>query len=160
VVVVEKPAESAEAELSKWFPEWSRTLCLPEVDRLQRGWNAPIYAFFKANPDIDYIDGRRVHVFTCIAKTCKAKGKFPRRINRFIDKGDASSTSNLRKHAKICWGDDIVKAADETKDAKLARAIVVKSGLCNRSITEMFERAKGQGAVTYSHTQHTKTETK
>jgi hypothetical protein len=81
-------------------------------------------------------------------------------VNRYVDKGDASSTSNLRKHAKLCWGDDVVKAADETKDAKLARGIVAKSGMGNASITAMFERAKNKGVVTYSHTQHTKTETK
>jgi hypothetical protein len=81
-------------------------------------------------------------------------------VNRFFDKADASSTSNLRKHAKGCWGDEVVKAADETKDVKVARGIVAKSGLGNASITAIFERAKGKGAVTYSHTQHTKTETK
>jgi hypothetical protein len=81
-------------------------------------------------------------------------------VNCFVDKADASSTSNLRKHAKICWGDEVVKAADETKDLTRARAIVAKSGLGNASITAMFERAKGKGAVTYSHTLHTKTETK
>lgn len=53
-----------------------------------------------------------------------------------------------------------MKAADETKDVKLARGIVAKSGLGNASITAMFERAKGKGVVTYSHRQHTKTETK
>jgi hypothetical protein len=157
---VELPAESAEAELSQLFPEQICIICLPEVERLQRGWNAPIYSFFKADPDIEYFNGRRAHVFSCIAQTCKAKGKSPRQVNRFVDKGDASSTSNLRKHAKICWGDDNVKAADDTKDVKLARGIIAKSGLANASITAMFERAKGKGAVTYSHTQHTKTETK
>ena len=81
-------------------------------------------------------------------------------MNRFqvVDKNDASSTSNLCKHAKICWGDDVVKLADETKDAKLARGIVAKSWMGNASITAMFERAKDKGIVTYSYTQHTKTE--
>jgi uncharacterized glyoxalase superfamily protein PhnB len=113
-----------------------------------------------ADPDIQYFNDRRAHVFSCIAQVCKGKGKSSRHVNRFVDKGDASSTSNLRKHAKICWGDDIVMAADATKDVKLARSVVAKSGLGNASITAMFERAKDQGAVTYSHRQHTKTETK
>jgi len=52
---------------------------------------------------------------------------------------DVSSTSNLRKYAKICWGDDVVKAADEMKDLTHAQAIVAKSGLGNASITAMFE---------------------
>ena len=53
-----------------------------------------------------------------------------------------------------------MKAVDATKDVKLARSVVAKSGLGNASITALFERAKNQGAVTYSHRQHTKTETK
>ena len=101
-----------------------------------------------------------MHVFSCLAKSCKGKGKSLRSVNRYVDKSDVSLTSNLRKHANICWGDDVVKAADETKDLTRARAIVAKSGLGNASITAMFERAKGKGMVTYSHMQHTKTETK
>jgi hypothetical protein len=53
-----------------------------------------------------------------------------------------------------------MKAVDETKDLMHAQAIVAKSRLGNALITAMFEQAKGKGAVTYSHTQHTKTETK
>jgi hypothetical protein len=136
------------------------TICLPDAERLIRGWNAPIYAFFVAVPEIEYYSGRRIHVFWCLAKTCQGKGKTPRCVNRFFDKGDASSTSNLRKHAKKCWGDDVVKLADETKDVNLARDIVAKSGMGNAMITTMFERKKSKGVVTYSHTQHTKTETK
>ena len=119
-----------------------------------------IYAFFKALPEIKYFNGQQVHVFSCLAKACKGKGKSLRCVNHFFDKGDASSTSNLRKHAKVCWGDDVVKAADETKDIKLAHGIVTQSGLCDTSITAIFECAKGKGAVNYSHRQHTKTETK
>ena len=113
-----------------------------------------------ADPAIETLNGRRAHVFSCIAESCKGKGKSPRLVNRFVDKHDAKSMSNLRKHAKKCWGEDVVKAADETKDINLARGIVAKSGLGNPKITAMFERVKGKGAVTYSHTQHTKTETK
>ena len=65
-----------------------------------------------------------------------------------VDKADASLTSNLQKHAKICWGDNVVKAADEAKDIKLACGVVAKSGLGDPSITAMFERAKGKGIVT------------
>jgi hypothetical protein len=72
-------------------------------------------------------------------QACKGKGKCPRQVNHFVDKGDVSSTSNLRKHAKKCWGEDTVKAADETKDIKRARDILAKSGLANASITAMFE---------------------
>ena len=65
----------------------------------------PFNAFFGAVPEIEYFSRRRVHVFSCLVKTCKGKGKTPRCVNHFFDKGDASSTSNLHKHTKHCWGD-------------------------------------------------------
>jgi len=80
-----------------------------------------------------------VHIFSCLAKSCKGKGKSLRSVKCYVDKSDVSSTSNLHKHAKICWGDDVVKAMDEMKDLVHAQAIVVKLGLGNASITAMFE---------------------
>ena len=38
-------------------------------------------------------------------------------VRWYQDKGDANSTSNLRKHAKRCWGDDVVIAADDVGNA-------------------------------------------
>ncbi|KAF8163030.1 hypothetical protein B0H34DRAFT_672127 [Crassisporium funariophilum] len=72
-----------------------------ELERLSKEWNSPIYAFFKPIPLIEYIKERRVHVFKCGAKHCMGK-------------------SNLRKHAKICWGEEAVAAADLTRDARAA----------------------------------------
>ena len=123
-------------------------------------WNAPIYAFFNATPMIQYTNGRRSHVFECLAKNCRGKGRDQRCVNRFLDKKDAKSTSNLRKHAKICWGEETVEAADETRDVNLAKKIVAKHGsLKDGSLTTVFER-NGKGKVSYSHRQHTKAETK
>ena len=45
-----------------------------------------------------------------------------------------------------------MKSADETKDLKIARSIVAKSGMGNAMKTAMFERAEKKGVVTYSHT--------
>ena len=70
-------------------------------------WNSPIYAFFHPIPTIGYKDGRRYHEFHCFASTCSKS------VHQFLDKKDAGSTSNLHKHAKICWGLDTVKAAME-----------------------------------------------
>jgi hypothetical protein len=103
-------------------------------------------------PDIEYVTGRRCHVFQCGAKSCK------QRIRRFLDKRDAGSTSNLRKHAISCWGEASVTAIvalADIKDARESVASLKESG----SITAAFEK-KGKGKVTYSHRQHTKTETK
>ena len=83
-----------------------------------------------------------------------------RHVRRYLDTSDGKSTSNLRRHAKICWGDDIVAGADAAKAHGAAREVVEKSlTIPDRSIAAMFERVKGDGKVTtYSHKQHTRTE--
>jgi hypothetical protein len=98
-------------------------------------------------------------VFECFAKSCKGKGKYPRRVNRFLDKADAKSTGNLRKHAKVCWGDDTVRAGDDTKDIVAAREAVKKNKLKDGTLTAVFHRL-GKGKVPYSHRQHMKAETR
>ena len=61
---------------------------------------------------------------------------------------------------KMCWGEEAVSAADNTKDLDGAHTILAKSGLKkNRSITEAFDHI-GKEKVTYSHRQHTYTETR
>ncbi|KAF8869378.1 hypothetical protein BD779DRAFT_1614497 [Infundibulicybe gibba] len=114
-----------------------------ELERLTKDWNAPIYAFYYPILDIGYEKGCRYHKFRCGAKGCK-KG-----VCRYLDKSDAKSTSNMRKHAKSCWG--LETDANEVRDT----AASLKDG----SITATFERI-GKGKVTYSHQQHTKAETK
>jgi hypothetical protein len=120
-------------------------------------WTSPIYVFFKTKPRIEYIDDRKAHVFQCASGRCK--GRNGRDVRRYQDKGDRNSTSNLRKHAKICWGEDAVASADSTCDVEAAREVLIKSGLRDRSITGEFERI-GKGKVTFSTRQHTKTETR
>jgi hypothetical protein len=107
-------------------------------------------------PLIDYVEGRRCHAFQCLAKICKQKS---RSVRRYLDTGDAKSTSNLRKHAKKCWGDAVVASADKAKTAREVRDTNIKGYLNPQSITAAFER-KGKGKVTYSHRQLTKTESK
>lgn len=82
-----------------------------------------------------------------------------RHVRRYLDTTDGKSTGNLRRHAKICWGEEAVAAADAAKLHGAAREIVEKSmRMPDGSITAMFERLKGSGKVTYSHKQHTKAE--
>ena len=114
-------------------------------------WNSPIYAFFHPIPAIGYQEGRRYHEFHCFASACRKS------VRRYLDKKDAGSTSNLHKHAKICWGSDTVKVAMGTKNASEARQILAQSK--DGSIAAAFQ-IKGKGKVTYSHRQHTRTETK
>lgn len=114
--------------------------------------------FFRRAPRIEYVDNRRVHIFECAASHCK--GKHGRDVRRFLDTGDAKSTGNLRRHAKACWGDDAVSAADNTNNLDAARTILAKSGLKrDGSITSAFERI-GKEKVSYSHRQYTYTETR
>jgi hypothetical protein len=115
-----------------------------------------VYAFFRPVPDIEYVDGHRCHIFQCAAKSCKQK---LRGVRRYLDKGDANSTSNMHKHAKRCWGDDIVASADQAKNVNQVHATTVKRILDPQSITAAFER-QGKGKVTYSHRQHTKTKSR
>lgn len=115
-----------------------------------------MYVFFKQTPSIEYIKDRHVHVFECAATNCMGKGN-GRMVRRYLDTGDAKSTSNLRKHAKICWGEEAVAAADNTKNVGAAREALGKMNLVNGSITAAFERA-AKGKITYSHRQHTATE--
>ena len=120
---------------------------------LSKDWNPPVYAFHQPVPEIGYEEGRRYHSFRCAARSCK------HRIRRYLDKKDRKSTGNLRKHAKSCWGAEAVEAVETVKTAAKACEHVVKPLQTNGSITAVFERTK-KGNITYSHRQHTKTETK
>lgn len=105
-------------------------------------------------PTIDYIGDRKAHVFECAARNCHCKNRF---VRRFLDKGDAKSTSNLRRHAKVCWGEEAVTAADSTRDVGTAREALKNHKGVDGSITALFQRV-AKGKVTYSHRQHTKVE--
>jgi hypothetical protein len=120
---------------------------------LKKDWKAPIYAFFKPIPNIGHENGRRYHEFICAAHGCLKK------IRRFLDKKDAKSTGNMRKHVKLCWGADAIDAADGTKNATEAHNTVIKPLTRDGSISAVFKRI-GMEKVTYSHRQHTKVETK
>lgn len=78
-------------------------------------------------------------------------------MRRYQDKGDANSTSNLRKHAKKCWTEDVIATADRAKTADDIRGTALGGNLSAQTITAVFER-QGKGKITYSHKQHTKTE--
>ena len=109
-------------------------------------------------PLIDYVKDRRVHVFICGAQPCKGNGKYGQQVRRYLDTGDKKSTSNLRRHARGCWGDEVVKAADNTKDVFAAREAMAKVMKRDGSITSAFERIGKQNQITYSHRQHTSAE--
>ncbi|KAH9916622.1 uncharacterized protein BXZ73DRAFT_2163, partial [Epithele typhae] len=118
-------------------------------------WNSPIYGFFKPIPKIVDVGGRRVHIFECGAKGCKCNKKF---INRFLNTADATSTGNMFRHARVCWGEEAVNHTIKNRMTPgEVRQHFVKNASENGDITTFFER-KGKGPVTYSHRQHTRTE--
>ncbi|KAG1842422.1 hypothetical protein F4604DRAFT_1938803 [Suillus subluteus] len=94
-----------------------------ELKQMMKDWNSPIYAFYGPTPTIVDVNGRRAHVFKCSAKGCKVN------VHRFLDKKDARSMGNMRKHVKICWGEEVLQAADEAKDATEVRTKIVASVL-------------------------------
>ena len=76
-------------------------------------------------------------------------------VRHYLDMGDAKSTGNLRKHAKVCWEEETVATADQTRHVEAAREALKKRK--DGSITEAFEQV-ARGKVSYSHRQHTTTE--
>ncbi|KIK71781.1 hypothetical protein PAXRUDRAFT_181890 [Paxillus rubicundulus Ve08.2h10] len=119
---------------------------------LQKDWTSLVYAFFNLIPTICGIDGRCVHEFACSVCGCKVK------VHQYLDTKDARSTGNMRKHVKLCWGTEVLDAADNAKDASEVRTNIVGSIQQTGSIVAAFER-KGKGKITYGHRQHTRTET-
>ena len=120
---------------------------------MSKDWKSPVYAFYELLVGIKYVGGQRCHAFKCAALSCQYT------VRRFLNTKDKSSTGNLVKHIKTCWGNKVWAAASECRDASEAWNAIVKLFAKSGSITASFER-KGKGAVTYSHRQHTKTQTK
>ena len=83
------------------------------TERLTKEWTAPIYAFFKPVPVIESVNGHCCHIFQCATSEYKHKS---RGVHQFLDKGDAKSTSNMRKHDNKCRGDAFVASADNAKN--------------------------------------------
>lgn len=79
-------------------------------------------------------------------------------MRRFLDTADKGSTSNMRKHAKHCWGDDIIKKADEAKEEltldNIWEGLAEAKNTQDGSIVAFFDR-KGKAKVRYMIRQHT-----
>jgi hypothetical protein len=134
-------------------------MVIPGQERLAQDWASPIYAFFKPCPLIEVVHGRHCHEFVCAAPHCKGKGAKPLNVRQFLDTCDAKSTGNLQKHARLCWGTDIIDKANEAKDiTSIRNGLAAAQKQRDGSITASFERL-GKGKVTYMIRQHTYTET-
>ncbi|KAH6893863.1 hypothetical protein BKA70DRAFT_1077058, partial [Coprinopsis sp. MPI-PUGE-AT-0042] len=120
-------------------------------------FKAPIYAFFKPDPIVETIGGRECQVFKCAASHCNNQSCD---VRRYLDTKDANSTSNLRKHALKCWGEEAVTSAcTAASAADVRKSGILASGQFSQGIDVMFQRT-GKGKVLYSHRQHTSVETR
>ena len=80
----------------------------------------------------------------------------------YLDEADRGSTSNMHKHAKICWGSEIVSKALQMKNKltiKEVRKSLSQAKLQDGTIMALFER-KGKETVSFSMKQHTYLETR
>lgn len=123
------------------------------IERMRARWDAPVYVFY-AEATVAYPPPQRrlAHAFRCEARGCKQT------IYRYVGTKDVSSTGNLLRHARSCWGEEAIAAAREAKDLDEIREKIVGSIKKNGSITAAFKR-KGKGE-TYSHRPFTKIETR
>jgi len=83
-------------------------------------------------------------------------------VRCYLDKADRGSTSNMHKHAKNCWGEEIVSKAQEAKNQLSideVRKSPANANILNGMITALFER-KGKENVMFSTRQHTYMETR
>ena len=108
------------------------------LEQLIKDWTTSIYVFFNLIPTIEYIKEQHVHMFECATTCCKGKIN-GHMVRRYLNMGDATSMSNLRKHAKICWGEEAVAAADNTKDVNAAHEALGKMKSVDSSIMATFE---------------------
>ncbi|TFY55495.1 hypothetical protein EVJ58_g8214 [Rhodofomes roseus] len=123
-----------------------------ELARMQRKWTAPVYAFFKPDIAIEYVDGRRLHAFRCANTGCKHD------VRRYLASKDARSTSNLRKHVRKCWGIEALEAADRMSTSSKAKDSIEKYRR-TQNLKVAFGAASKK-SFRYSTIQHTPTETR
>lgn len=158
----EEQAETDEDELSKLkfktTTHYDKFIPLLPA-RLQKDWRSKVYAFFRSDVNIVYVDNRKCHEFTCNAKHCKGKGENARVVRRYLDTKDKASTKSLRVHAIKCWGQEIIEKSEDAKNIASAREALKGAELRDGSIMAVFERT-GKGKVTYSHRTHTEAETR
>ncbi|KAJ7670459.1 hypothetical protein B0H17DRAFT_844915, partial [Mycena rosella] len=108
-----------------------------------------VYRFFEPPKLCKDDDGRSYQSFKCAApKGCKSKVNATSRYQTNKDgskAADRSSTSNLMKHAKKCWGADIVKARMQGVDAQAKDGSIFSAfaRANERPITHSQKRSSG-----------------
>ncbi|TFK35264.1 hypothetical protein BDQ12DRAFT_612028 [Crucibulum laeve] len=118
---------------------------------MQKEWKSPIYAFFHPTPVVGYVNNCCMHEFRCAATHWKGQSQI---VCCYLDTADKTSTSNMVKHAIVCWGQETVSSAREA--GMQQDLFLLSSRYLGRQWvkTAIFERS-GKGKVSYSHRQHT-----
>ncbi|KAJ2913866.1 hypothetical protein MD484_g6530, partial [Candolleomyces efflorescens] len=140
-----------------------------ELARMMNEWSSVLYAFFHPTPAIGEEESigkdgekviRRYHDFKCAAPRCQVKGKGGNNyVRRYLDKGDAGSTGNMRRHAEKCWGKERVdKARESGGNIKSVREDLKQ--LRDGSLDVVFRRKDGKEPVKYSFRSHEYPETR
>ena len=119
---------------------------------MKRKWKAPVYAFFEPDQGIEFIDGRTVHVFKCANTGCRHL------VRRYLTSRDKTSTNNLRKHVRKCWGVEALEAADQTSTMANAKDCVERYRRTGN--LKVAFGAAGKKTFRYSTIQHSPTETR
>lgn len=120
---------------------------------MKKSWKSPVYGFFNEVAAISYENGRRCIEFMCSSTTCP---KNLLGIRRFCDTLDRNSTGNMKRHAEVCFGKELVNSSLNSDIETVRKALLKKK---DGSITAMFQ-AKGKGVVTYSNMAMTKAESR
>ncbi len=107
---------------------------------VKKTWRSPIYTFFKPEVKIEIHKGHVSHFFICSAQKCKTEAQG---VWHYQDKGDKSSTANLRHHTLHCFGKDTVNEAIKGESA-IHRSASIFSASAHQ----------GQRPITYSHCAH------
>ncbi|KAH0833151.1 hypothetical protein J3R83DRAFT_12169, partial [Lanmaoa asiatica] len=131
-IVEETPNEQLHPHNNYGMRKWAMLMLVIECQMKDR--TSPIYAFFEPKPVIEEHNERCSHLFKCASRSCKTT------IWHYLDTKDARSTGNMCKHARKCWGDEVISAVDDAKDANEARTKVVGGILKNSKSTQSFER--------------------
>ncbi|KAJ7149382.1 hypothetical protein C8R43DRAFT_887891, partial [Mycena crocata] len=115
-------------------------------DKLKASWTSHIYTFYQGDVRIEYRNNKLHHVFTCAARNCNHT------IHRNQTSKDSNSTKNLRAHAKKCWGEDNMLAAEKVKSLGEARKLLKdNSSVRNQRLTDIFKAHAAAGGESFLH---------
>ncbi|KAE9397066.1 hypothetical protein BT96DRAFT_996147 [Gymnopus androsaceus JB14] len=99
---------------------------------------SPIYAFFNAEPDVEFDNAGTASYIVFHCSTCRAQ------VKQGLQTSDKASTGALIRHAKFCWGEEAVNAVQGSKSIDKARDALKKFGKKSQSkLTAALRSVKG-----------------